>query len=329
MLQLLKLGKLTLSSPVLCAPLAGCTDFPFRQVMLPFRPGLIYCEMVKIEALVRKNAKTCRYLDYTPQMHPIGAQICGSHAQVAKEAARIVEDLGFDVIDLNCGCPVDKIVKDGSGSGLLRAPEQIGEIVAAIVAAVQIPVTVKIRSGWDRNQITAPSITRIAEEAGASAITIHGRTREQAYSGQADWNVIHECKKVANNILVIGNGDVIDGPSAARMLAVTHCDAVLVARGMLGRPWIVEDIERYLAGSPPLLRGIADTQRALFDHFDKIIQYQPEQQALLDMRRVGCWYLKHYVGAKFLRMQINQARSTSEIFAILGAFDWNLGAVKQ
>src|SRR5579863_1856971 len=175
-----KLGNLELPSNIFCAPLAGCSDLPFRKMTTKFQPGIVYCEMVKMDALVRHDPHTYRLLDYTPGLHPIGAQLCGSKLQFVQQSAKIIEDLGFDVLDFNCGCPVDKVTKDGSGSGMLRTPELIGEMISAMVSAVKIPVTVKIRAGWDEAHINAAEITQIAEQAGAKAITIHGRTRAQA-----------------------------------------------------------------------------------------------------------------------------------------------------
>lgn len=287
-----------------------------------YRPGIVYCEMVKIDALVRHDPYTYRLLDYESSMHPIGAQICGSKPKVAAAAARIVEDLGFDVIDLNCGCPVDKVTKDGSGSGMLKTPDLIGEILASVCAAVKIPVTVKIRAGWDEKSINAVPITRIAEKAGAKAITIHGRTREQGYKGPANWDYIRACKEVAQEIQVIGNGDVFDAQSALRMFDYTSCDAVLVSRGTMGQPWIAEDILRALAFLPPIERTSQDIKAALLEHFDLILRYQPERQALLDMRRVGCWYLKRCEGAKNLRMQINKSSNTLEAVSLMEQFSW-------
>ncbi|MBF8262467.1 MAG: tRNA-dihydrouridine synthase [Parachlamydiales bacterium] len=316
-------GGLKLPSNIFCAPLAGCSDFPFRQMTSAYRPGLLFCEMVKIDALIRHDPHTYRFLDYSTDMHPIGAQLCGSKSAIAARAARIVEDLGFDSIDLNCGCPVDKVVKDGSGSGLMKTPEKIGEILFAIIEAVDIPVSVKIRSGWDESQINAVDIVRIAEQAGAVAVTVHGRTRQQAYKGPADWEIIRECKRAAKEILIIGNGDVFDGDSAQRLFAATDCDGILVARGTLGQPWIVEDIYRQLSGEPHRPFTVDDLRADLVDHFHKITQYQPERQALLDMRRVGCWYLRRCVGAKGLRMQLNQATGLDEVFSLLSANDWS------
>jgi tRNA-dihydrouridine synthase B len=198
-------GNLTLPSNIFCAPLAGCSDLPFRRMTARYRPGLIYCEMVKMDALIRHDPNTFRLLDYETGMHPIGGQLCGSKPQIAGQCAKIIEDLGFDVVDLNCGCPVDKVTKDGSGSGMLKNPELIGEVLANMVAAVKIPVTVKIRAGWDHQSIIVEEVTRIAEQAGAKAICIHGRTRSQAYQGLANWDYIARSKRVAKTILVIGN----------------------------------------------------------------------------------------------------------------------------
>lgn len=316
------LGSAKLPNKVLYAPLAGCSDLPFRRMSCRYRPGIVYCEMVKIDALIRNDSNTYRMLDYDADMHPIGAQLCGSKPKIAAEAARIVEDLGFDVIDFNCGCPVDKVTKDGSGSGMLKTPDLIGEMLSAIIGAVKIPVTVKIRAGWDDNSINAVEITRIAERAGAKAIAIHGRTREQGYKGRANWDHIKACKAAAKEILVIGNGDVFDVESALRMFAYTQCDAVLVSRGTMGQPWIAEDILRALDGEPVPQRSVADLKRSLLEHFDCITRYQPERQSLLDMRRVGCWYLKRLQGVKELRVLLNRSASTTEVFQHLDNFTW-------
>jgi nifR3 family TIM-barrel protein len=278
--------------------------------------------MVKIDALVRNDSHTYRLLDYEHGMHPIGAQICGSKPEMAAAAARIIEDLGFDMIDFNCGCPVDKVTKDGSGSGMLKQPDLIGEIISKIVSSVKIPVTVKIRAGWDAGSINAPLVTQIAEKAGAKAIAVHGRTREQGYKGPANWDFIRACKEVARTIAVIGNGDVFDADAAFRMFSYTGCDAVLVSRGTMGQPWIAEDIRRRLSGMEPLQRDVFAIRDVLLDHFESIVHYQNERQALLDFRRVGCWYLKRCVGAKPLRIRLNKASTTAEIFSTIEEFPW-------
>jgi tRNA-dihydrouridine synthase B len=320
--RLMKIGSVELPNNILFAPLAGCSDLPYRQMACRYRPGIVYCEMVKIDALVRHDPHTYKLLDYTPDMHPIGAQICGSKPHLIRDAAQIIEGLGFDIIDLNCGCPVDKVTKDGSGSGLLKTPDLIGEIISEMTAAVKIPVTVKIRVGWDEAHINATEVTRIAESAGAKAITVHGRTRAQAYKGPAVWKHIRDCKQAAKNILVIGNGDLFDVSSAEEMLSTTHCDGLLIARGAMGQPWIVEDILRSRQGLPPIERTVLDIKEALLAHFELIVRYQPERQALLDMRRVGCWYLKRLDGVKPLRIQINRSKSTRESFQAIEDFPW-------
>ena len=315
-------GSVSLPSNILYAPLAGCSDFPFRHMSCHYRPGIVYCEMVKIDALVRNDPHTYRLLDYETGMHPIGAQICGSKPDMAAAAAKIVEDLGFDIIDFNCGCPVDKVTKDGSGSGMLRNPERIGEMLSKMIASVNIPVTVKIRAGWDAESINAALITEIAEKAGAKAIAIHGRTREQGYKGPANWDYIRSCKAAAKNIIVIGNGDIFDAASAQNMFSYTGCDAILVSRGTMGQPWIVEDIIRLLKNLPPIDRDIFFIRSAMIEHFECIIRYQNEKQALLDFRRVSSWYLKHCEGAKSLRIQLNRMTSTKEVFVLIEQFPW-------
>jgi tRNA-dihydrouridine synthase B len=310
------LGSLELPSNVFCAPLAGCSDLPFRRMTSKYRPGLVYCEMVKMDALIRNNPHTIRFLDYEESMHPIGAQLCGSKPHLAGPCAKMIEDMGFDVVDLNCGCPVDKVTKDGSGSGLLKNPELIGEIVSQMVAAVRIPVTLKIRIGWDSQHINAQEITEIA------AICVHGRTRAQAYRGPANWDHIRDCKARANRIKVIANGDIFDATSAERIFAHTGCDAILLARGTMGQPWLIEDIYRHLGGLPALERTVHTYRDALFEHFEHVISYQPEQRVITDMRRVGCWYLKKAKGIKQLREQINRSQSIDEIRQHLANFTW-------
>lgn len=314
------LGDLELPNNIFYAPLAGCSDYPFRQMSARYRPGLMYCEMVKMDALVRNDQNTFQLLDYNADMHPIGGQLCGSKPEIAGEAAKIIEELGFDVVDLNCGCPVDKVTKDGSGSGMLRNIDRIGDVLANMVAAVNIPVTVKIRAGWDDDEIVAAEITRIAEAAGAKAITIHGRTRQQAYRGNANWDHIKACKEVARTIKVIGNGDIFDAESAERIFRETGCDAILVARGTMGQPWIAEDIQRHLGGEPSIERTLEDCRRGLIEHFYCMRRHYPEHKVTIDMRRVGCWYLKKSAGTKEFRGLISKAETLKVIEDLIHNF---------
>jgi nifR3 family TIM-barrel protein len=318
-----QLGELLLPSNIFCAPLAGCSDVPFRRMTAKYRPGLMFCEMVKMDALVRNHPGTLRLLDYEPAMHPIGAQLCGSKPEFAGPCAKIIEDLGFPLVDLNCGCPVDKVTKDGSGSGLLKFPHLIGEIVSNMVAAVRIPVTVKIRAGWDVDQIVAAEVTQIVEQAGAKAICIHGRTRVQAYHGPANWDYIRAAKEAAGTIRVIGNGDVVDGPSAKKMMEETGCDGVLVARGAMGSPWVIEDIKRFLSGEPPLVRDGLLLRDTFLEHLEHIASYFPdEHKAVCDLRRIGCWFLRGGKGVRELRQMLNRLKSVAEIRNLILAYDW-------
>lgn len=325
----LLLGKKILPSNVFYSPLAGCSDFPFRKMASYFRPGLIYCEMVKMDAVVRHDQGTYHILDYDGDMHPIGAQLCGSKPSIAGEAAKIIEDLGFDVLDLNCGCPVDKVTKDGSGSGLLKQPLLIGEIIAKMVAAVRIPVTVKIRAGWDDEHIIAEQVTRIAEEAGAQAIAIHARTREQGYKGPAQWEYIRASKQAAKTIKVIGNGDVIDAEAGLRMFKETGCDAILASRGTMGQPWLAEDIYRLDKGESLLPKTVAERRQALLEHFQHTLQYHSERRVIIDMRRVGCWYFPNAAKARDFRCAISKASTIKEIEELILYFPFDEAKEKQ
>lgn len=317
------LGSLELPSNIFCAPLAGCSDLPFRRMLAKYNPGLMYCEMVKMEALLHSNAKTYHLLDKDPHIHPIGAQLCGSNPKLAASCAKIIEDLGFDVLDLNCGCPVDKVTKDGSGSGMLKNPALIGEMISNMVAAVKIPVTVKIRAGWDSTSIVSPEVTRIAEEAGAKAICIHGRTRAQAYRGPANWDYIRIAKEAARTIQVIGNGDILNPESAERMFLETGCDAVLLARGTMGQPWLIEDIYRHFTNLPPKTRSPIESRDVFLEHLEHIVAYKPPEKAHLDLRRVGCWFLRNIAGAKALRESINRSPSIVEVRKLIQDYPWH------
>jgi nifR3 family TIM-barrel protein len=318
----LRLGNLILENFVIYSPLAGVSDFPFRKVSARYKPGLMYCEMTGMEPIVRGIKETYRMLDYEESMRPIGAQICGSDPALAGKAAKIVEDLGFDVVDLNCGCPVDKVTKKGCGSAMLKEPERIGEVISQMVAAVKIPVTIKVRAGWDDSCINAPLITQIAEQAGAKAIFVHGRTRQQAYRGGANWAHIKACKEVAKEIIVIGNGDIFSAEAAMRILGETHCDGVLVSRGTMGQPWLVEDILAAFKGQEPRVRTVEEKKELLLAHFDYSAQYKDERGALVDMRKIISWYVKNLQEARLFRKEAMEAQSTAAVRALVQSFHW-------
>lgn len=312
-----KIGSLELKNRVIYSPLAGCSDYPFRQMAARYNPGLMFCEMVKMEPLIRNEQNTLRMLDYDESMRPIGAQICGSKTELAGKAAKIIEDLGFDVVDLNCGCPVDKVTKDGSGSGMLKDPNLIGDVISSMVEAVKIPVTVKIRAGWDLNSIIVEEVTKIAEKAGAKAIFVHGRTRKQAYRGPANWDFIKSAVGVKNSIVVVGNGDIFSPEAALNCLKETRCDGCLISRGTMGTPWIAEDITSYLLERKYKIRSHEEKKQTLLDHFDYTVSYHNEKRSCIDMRRVGCWYIKNQAGARKLRSSVSKASSISEVKKII------------
>lgn len=325
----IQLGGVTLPSNVFYSPLAGCSDFPFRRMSARYSPGLQYCEMVKLDAIVRADPGTFRILDYDAGMHPIGAQLVGSKVEIAAQAARIVEDMGFDVIDYNCGCPVDKVCKDGSGSGMLKSPERIGEVLHEIVSAVKVPVTVKIRAGWDDQSINAAEITRIAEQAGAVAIACHGRTRKQAYRGPANWDYIRACVEAADKIKVIGNGDIFAPEDALRMIDETGCDAVLVSRGTMGQPWMADLIRRLDAGEEIALPDVEQQRELLIEHFNEMVRYHSDRRVVIDMRRVGCWYVKKCPRTREFRGSISKCTQIEELRQLIQEFEFVNNAVSQ
>ncbi len=318
----LQFGNLHLPTNIIYAPLAGCSDFAFRQMSALYHQGLKYCEMVKMDALIRHDPNTYALLAYEARMHPVGAQLCGSKPHLAGPSAKIIEELGFPIVDLNCGCPVDKVTKDGSGSGMLKNPRRIGDVIHEMVSAVKIPVTLKIRAGWDDHMINSAEITTIAEQAGAKAITVHGRTREQRYKGKANWDHIKACKDVAKDIKVIGNGDLFTAEDAHDMLTQTNCDGVLIARGTMGQPWIAEDIIRKDQGKLPLTFSGHAYRDLLLQHMQFILSYQTEKHALTDLRRVYSWYLKKGEGTRKLRDALNKTKSLTEIETIINSYDW-------
>ena len=274
------------------APLAGISNLPFRLIVRSQGCALAYTEMISTNGLVRKTAKTYEYLKTCADDRPLGAQIFGADPQIMAEAARIVADSGFDLIDINMGCPVKKVIKAGAGAILMKNPDLIARIVEAVKKAVKIPVTLKIRSGWTHSSINAVQIAKIAEACGADAITVHARTADQGYSGQADWKIIAEVKK-AVKIQVIGNGDIRQPQDAVRMLKETSCDAVMVGRGSLGNPWIFKGIAQECAGKP--LNYLPDLEQRLEmiqNHWQMESQFFGEKVAIKSFHKHILWYTK-------------------------------------
>lgn len=289
-----KIGNVEIENKVVLAPMAGVCNSAFRRIIKEMGAGLLYAEMVSDKALVYNNEKTKEMLYMTESERPISQQIFGSDKKSFVEAAKIIEkSMHPDIIDINMGCPVPKVaVKSQAGSALLKDPDKIYDIVKAVKEVVNVPVTVKIRSGWDKNSINAVLVAKTCEKAGASAIAVHPRTRSQGYSGKADWNIIKEVKD-AVNIPVIGNGDILSAKDAKQMIDETGCDAVMIGRGTLGNPYLIKQVVRYLEDGV-LLPDQSPTERmeTCLKHFNYLLEIKPEKVAILEMRTHAAWYLK-------------------------------------
>ena len=316
----MKIGKLNLSNPVILAPMAGVTDQPFRRLVREMGCGLVYSEMVSDMGLIYQNERTLEMLRIEADERPVALQIFGSEPEEMAKAAKIVAAVKPDTIDINMGCPAQKIVKNGEGSALMKTPELAYRIMAAVVDAVEIPVTVKIRSGWNLSNINAVEMAGLAEKAGVAAVAVHGRTREQFYSGQADWGVIKEVKESVS-IPVIGNGDIRSPQDAVRMLEETGCDAVMIGRGAQGNPWLFRQIVRYLEDGV-LLPGPTLEERIdmVLRHLDMLTEHKGEYIAVREMRCHASWYTKGLRRAAELRLRFNQAQSKDDFAAVMHEF---------
>lgn len=314
----MRIGSLELVNPVILAPMAGVTDLPFRLLAREMGCGLVYSEMISDKGLLYQNRHTLEMLRSHDRERPVAVQIFGADPACMAQAAKIVAATGAaDVIDINMGCPTPKIVKNGEGSALLRQPESAYEIMAAVAAAVDLPVTVKIRKGWDDKSVNAVQMARLAERAGIAAIAVHGRTREQFYSGQADWGIICEVKQSVG-IPVIGNGDVRSPQDAAQMLAQTNCDAIMIGRGSQGNPWLFKQVAHYLATGEFLAAPSLDERlTVLFRHLDRLVAYKGEYVGIREMRRHAAWYTKGLPHSAELRLRFNQAESEADFREIL------------
>lgn len=314
-----KIGNIEIKNKVVLAPMAGISNTSYRKIIKQMGAGLIYAEMVSDKALVFSNEKTFNLLKMSEEERPIAQQIFGSDIESFKQAAQIVEkEMHPDIIDINMGCPVPKVaLRAQAGSALLKDPQKVYDIVKAVISSVKVPVTVKIRSGWDENSINAVEIAKQIERAGASAITIHGRTRSQGYSGHADWNIIKQVKE-AVSIPVIGNGDITDCYMAKRMLDETGCDAIMIGRGVLGNPWLIKECVDYLEnGTIPKKVSFIDKVNMMKYHYELLLKDTNENQALLEIRSHIIWYLKGMPQSKEIKNKICQSKSSEEMFKII------------
>ncbi|HVO65146.1 MAG TPA: tRNA dihydrouridine synthase DusB [Syntrophales bacterium] len=288
----IKIGNLSFKNNVFLAPMAGITNLPFRVLVREFGCALAFTEMISANGLVRKTIKSFRYLDSSPKDKPLGVQIFGSDPTALSEAARIVTDYGADMLDINMGCPVRKVVKAGAGAALMKDPGMVRLIFQAIRRATLLPLTVKIRSGWRNRETNALDIACIAEDCGADAVILHPRSADQGFSGTADWSLIESLKKRLH-IPVIGSGDIKSPQDALKMITQTGCDGIMVGRSALGNPWIFRDIISYLEGqksSLPPLPG--EREMVMANHMDMEIDYFGEMLGVRNFRKHLLWYTK-------------------------------------
>lgn len=316
-----KIGNVEIDNQVVLAPMAGISNSAYRRICKEMGCGLIYAEMVSDKAISFGNKKTLDMLYMTDNERPIAQQIFGTDVESFVVAAKYIEKtMKPDIIDINMGCPVPKVaLRAQAGSALLKNPQKIREIVSAVVAAVNVPVTVKIRSGWDSEHINAVEVAKICEEAGASAITVHPRTRKQGYSGKSDWLII---KNVKDNVSipVIGNGDIKTPEDAKRMLNETGCDAIMIGRGLLGNPWLIRNTLNYLAGRDYELPSTEEKIKMCIKHLKYLSETKDEKIAVLEIRSHAAWYLKGIENASLIKNKIYQCNSIRDIMQVLNEF---------
>ena len=314
-----KIGNVEIDNQIALAPMAGVCDFSFRTIVKSMGCGLIETEMVSDKAIMYGNWKTKEMLYMTDFEHPISQQIVGSDLESLTFASKYIwENTDVDIIDINMGCPVTKVTnRSKAGCALMKDPDKVKSIVESIVDIVPIPVTVKIRSGWDKNSVNAVEIAQIIEDAGASAITVHPRTKDQGYSGKADWSIIREVKENVN-IPVIGNGDIKSCFDAKRMLDETSCDAVMIGRASLGNPWLIRDCVNYLEdGTLPYEVTIEERMETLKKHIDMLIEDQGEEFAIPKMRTQAAYYVKKLPRTIELKQQIFKMNTKEDLFNLL------------
>ena len=325
-----KIGTVEIENPVVMAPMAGITNMAFRKIIKDFGAGLVYSEMVSDKALCYGNAKTIEMLQVDEGEHPVSIQLFGGEVETMVKAAKFIDQhSNCDIIDINMGCPVNKVLKAEAGSKLLLYPDKIYEIVKGSVDNVSKPVTVKIRSGFDKEHINAVEIAKLIEKAGASAIAIHGRTRSQMYEGKADWSIIADVK-AAVKIPVIGNGDIKSVDDAKRMLAQTNVDAVMIGRAALGNPWLIKQVVESLKTGEEILEPTYQEKIAqCLAHAKKLMEIEPEKVAMFQMRGHAPWYIKGLKSSARVKNELSKIDTYEQLETILAEYKLYLDEISN
>ncbi|MEY8535395.1 tRNA dihydrouridine synthase DusB [Blautia pseudococcoides] len=316
----LTIGNVTLGNNLILAPMAGVTDLPFRLLCKEQGAGLLCTEMVSAKAIYFKNKNTRSLMQILPEERPVSLQLFGSEPDLMGLIARQIEEESFDILDINMGCPVPKVVNNGEGSALMKNPKLVGEIVRKVSSAIKKPLTVKIRKGFTGESVNAVEIAKIIEDAGASAVAVHGRTREQYYSGKADWDIIRRVKE-AVSIPVIGNGDVDSPESARRLLEETGCDGIMIGRAARGNPWIFGRISSYLEnGTMPPGPSIPEVRDMILRHARLQIEYKGEYTGMREMRKHVAWYTAGMPHSAAVRRQVNEVETYEQLERLVETF---------
>ena len=315
-IKTLKIGNVTLENNLILAPMAGVTDLPFRLLCKEQGAGLLCMEMVSAKAILYKNKNTEELMTIDNREHPVSLQLFGSDPDIISEIAKQIEERPFDILDINMGCPVPKVVNNGDGSALMKNPRLAGEIIEKTARAIKKPVTVKIRKGFDEEHVNAVELAHIAQESGAAAVAVHGRTREQFYSGKADWDIIRQVKE-AVSIPVIGNGDLLTAEDVIAMEKQTGCDGFMIARGAEGNPWIFKQILHYFKTGEYLPKpDFAEMTEMLLRHARMQLEFKGEYTGIREIRKHAAWYTAGYKNSSKLRGRINEVENYEQLEAL-------------